>query len=112
MGNEDKVSEWERMLYAGLYERGLRPAVQYPQEQYLLDFAVFDGGRKLDIEVDGEHYHRDWDGELLRRDTIRNQRLIELGWDVLRFWVYEVRDDFDECLKRAEDWVNSSGPTN
>lgn len=23
------------------------------------------------------------------RDQLRNQRLIELGWDVQRFWVYE-----------------------
>ena len=105
VGDGEKVSHWERQLYRGLYERGLRPRVQYPQEQYLLDFALFAGDqRKLDIEVDGEQYHRSWDGELLRRDQIRNQRMIELGWDVMRFWVYQLRDDFAGCLNRVEQW--------
>ena len=51
------------------------------------------GERKLDIEVDGENYHRNWDGELCRRDQIRSRRLRDLGWDIMRFWVYELRDD-------------------
>ena len=28
----------------------------------------------IDIEVDGENYHRNWDGELCRRDQIRSRR--------------------------------------
>jgi len=60
----------------------------------------------LDIEVDGERYHRNWDGELCRRDQMRNQRLIELGWDVQRFWVYEIRDDLDNCVNRVKTWLS------
>ena len=51
------------------------------------------GDSMLDIEVDGEMYHKDWNGELSYRDQLRNQRLFELGWDVKRFWVYEIRDN-------------------
>lgn len=106
--NPGQVSEWERQFYEGLYAAGLRPRVQYPVEQYLLDFALLAPGRKLDIEVDGERYHKNWDGELLRRDQIRNQRLIELGWDVMRFWVYQIRDDFDACIEKVQAWADAA----
>ncbi|MGR4000893.1 MAG: endonuclease domain-containing protein [Alphaproteobacteria bacterium] len=58
------------------------------------------------MEVDGERYHRTWTGELCRRDQIRNRRLIELGWDVMRFWVYEVRDDMPRCINRIQEWLD------
>lgn len=101
------VSDWEKTLYRALYAAGLRPIPQYDVEQYILDFALFVNGRRIDIEVDGERYHRNWDGELCRRDQIRNQRLIELGWDIMRFWVYQVRDDLDGCVDRVRLWAES-----
>ena len=85
-------------------------ATTYTVDQYDLDFALFGSGEcKLDIEVDGELYHRDWDGELCRQDQIRNQRLIEMGWDVMRFWVYEIRDDLEGCRARVNEWVAGHG---
>jgi very-short-patch-repair endonuclease len=30
-----------------------------------------------------------------------------LGWDVLRFWVYEIRDDMPSCVKKVKKWVDS-----
>ncbi|MDE2803071.1 MAG: AAA domain-containing protein [Chloroflexota bacterium] len=102
----DRVSDWERYLYKVMYGAGHRPIPQYTVDQYDLDFALFGtGDRKLDIEVDGERYHRAWDGELCRRDQIRNQRLMEIGWDVMRFWVYEIRDDLEGCIERVNAWV-------
>jgi very-short-patch-repair endonuclease len=105
-----KVSDWERMFFPHLVRLGLRPVVQHPVERYELDFAIFDGDRKLNVEVDGQRYHADWDGELCYRDRLRNQRLIELGWSVMRFWVYELRDDLPRCLKQIEDWKAKSTP--
>jgi very-short-patch-repair endonuclease len=102
------VSEWERIFYRDSYVAGLRLIPQYPIEKYLLDFAVVSGDRRLNVEIDGELYHRNWDGELCRRDEIRNQRLMELGWDVMRFWVYQVRDDREECIARIHRWVSGS----
>ena len=65
------VSEWERIFYQAMYNAGLRPVPQYEEAPYTLDFALFENERQLDIEVDGENYHRHWDGELCRRDQIR-----------------------------------------
>jgi very-short-patch-repair endonuclease len=105
------VSEWERLFYSVAYAAGIRPIPQYQVEKYILDFAVVIGDRRLNIEIDGERYHRNWDGELCRRDQIRNQRLMELGWDVMRFWVYQVRDDLEQCIKRVIQWTHSKQRT-
>jgi len=101
----EHVSDWERMFYKALYAAGLRPVPQYEEAPYTLDFALFDGERKLDIEVDGEHYHRNWDGESCRRDQIRSRRLNDFGWDVIRFWVYEIRDDLEGSIARVRTWM-------
>lgn len=104
----ETVSDWERVLYTALYTAGLRPIPQYSIDKYVLDFALFAGDRRLNIEVDGERYHRQWDGDLCRRDRIRNERMFELDWDVMRFWVYEVRDDLSACVDRVARWVEGS----
>lgn len=105
VSNPERVSEWEHFFYRALYRVGVRPVPQYPVEKYVLDFALLDGKRRLAVEIDGERYHRNWDGELCRRDQIRNHRLMELGWDVMRFWVYQVRDDLDRCVDRVQEWA-------
>jgi len=105
----ERVSEWERTLYRAMVSAGLRPIPQFSVEQYDLDFALIDGERRLAIEVDGERYHRSWTGELCLSDQLRNQRLIELGWDVRRFWVYEVRDEVDRCVRALVDWLARRG---
>ncbi|HLW33795.1 MAG TPA: AAA domain-containing protein [Aequorivita sp.] len=106
VANPEQVSEWEKILYQALYKAGIRTIPQYPVEKYRLDLALIsDDGRRLDIEVDGERYHRDWTGDLCQRDRLRNCRLQEYGWDVLRFWVYEVRDDLEGCVRRVKDWL-------
>lgn len=108
VANPERVSDWERHFYKAMFAAGIKALPQYQVEKYSLDFAVFSGHRRLNIEVDGERYHRNWTGELCRRDQIRNLRMIELGWDVMRFWVYEIRDDLDGCLKRVSDWIAKS----
>ena len=100
------VSDWERVFYPALIEAGFRPIPQFDVDHYVLDFAlVRPNGRRLNIEIDGEKYHRDWDGELIRKDQLRNLRLIEMGWDVLRLWVYEVRDNLPGCIARVKRWA-------
>lgn len=108
VSHPEVVSEWERTLYRAMHGAGLKPVPQYEEAPYTLDFALFHGERKLDIEVDGENYHRNWDGELCRRDQIRSRRLVDLGWEIMRFWVYEVRDDLDGVLRRVKAWTDEA----
>jgi len=100
----EQVSDWERLFYRALYAAGVRSIPQFTVERYDLDFAVVAGNRKLNIEVDGEEYHRSWTGDHCLRDQLRNQRMIELGWEVKRFWVYELRDRLPECVEWVRAW--------
>ena len=34
-----------------------------------------------------------------------NHRLMELGWDLMRFWVYQVRDDLDRTVDLVREWA-------
>jgi very-short-patch-repair endonuclease len=104
VAHPELVSHWERIFYGAMHGAGLRPVPQYEEPPDTLDFALFDGERKLDIEVDGENYHRNWDGEVCRRDQIRSRRLSDRGWDVMRFWVYEIRDDLEGALRKVKQW--------
>lgn len=101
----ERVSDWEHIFYKALHKAGINAIPQYQVEKYTLDLALFEGERRLNIEVDGERYHKNWTGELCRRDQIRNQRLFELGWDVKRFWVYEIRDDIEGCVAKINQWL-------
>lgn len=108
VAHPERVSDWERQFFAALFDGGLRPIPQYQVEMYTLDFALLAGNRRLNIEVDGERFHRRWDGELTRRDQLRNQRLIELGWDIKRFWVYQLRDDTARCVEYVRKWYQQT----
>ncbi|MDZ4084825.1 MAG: AAA domain-containing protein, partial [Bdellovibrionales bacterium] len=108
VANPDQVSDWERLFYRTLHRHGIRAIPQYPLDEYRLDFAIIDGDRKLNIEVDGELYHRGWDGELIERDQIRNRRLVEQGWTVLRFWVYQIRDHEESCVAEIREWLQKA----
>lgn len=109
VANPEQVSEWEKVLYRALYNAGIQTIPQCSADKYKLDLAIIlSNGRKLDIEVDGTMYHQNWNGELCYRDQLRNQRLFELGWDVKRFWVYQIRDDMQWCIQQIKDWYEES----
>lgn len=107
----ETVSGWEKILFSGLWHAGVRSMPQYPVDRYAVDLVVIVGERRLAIEVDGESYHREWDGERVWADQLRDARLRELGWDVMRFWVYEIRDEFDAVIARVRRWVELVGQT-
>ncbi|HQF20224.1 MAG TPA: AAA domain-containing protein [Kiritimatiellia bacterium] len=91
---------WEQKFADALWGRGLRVVQQYPACGRVLDIALIREGLKLDIEVDGE-CHRDWDGGHKSDDLRRDITLIANGWKVLRFWTYELRENFEGCVDRV-----------
>lgn len=107
VANEVQVSEWEKIFYTALFDAGIKTIPQYPADKYFLDLAIIEKNRRLDIEIDGEMYHRDWNGELCYRDQIRNNRLKELGWDVKRFWVQQIRDECQWCVEEIKKWIEN-----
>jgi very-short-patch-repair endonuclease len=95
-------SVWERSLYDAMRGRGLDPCPQYEIAGRRLDFALFRGDVRLDVEVDGRRWHQDADGNRKLDDHWRDHQLRSLGWRVRRFWVDELHDDLEGCLDRIE----------
>ena len=89
-----------------MYKKGIKLISQYQIEKYTVDFLLLNGDKNVAFEIDGERYHENWNGELCKKDQLRKQRLFELGYDVTRFWVYQVRDNLENCFVSLENWKN------
>lgn len=112
------MSDWERVLYRALHAAGIRAIPQFTVERYDLDLAVIVGDRKLNIEVDGERYHRAWTGELCLRDPLRNQRLMRrctssrMATSGLNSSMSAHPQASDRCVGNAYIYrIRSDGPT-
>lgn len=103
-----EASEWEHILQKALSDAGIPVTAQYHVDKYYLDLALFHNGKKLDIEVDGAMYHQTWDNELCYNDQLRNQALMRQGWDVMRFWVQQVRDQLPWCIEQVKKWMDKN----
>lgn len=103
LASDDRIGPWESVLYDALIAKGLNPIPQHLVNQYRLDLAVISGDNRIAIEVDGESTHVD-----ARLDAERDARLENLGWDVLRFWNHQVRDDLEYCVQKILDMLNSA----
>lgn len=100
-------SPWEEVLYDALAREGIKTISQYPLYQYRLDLAVLDSEIPIDIEIDGEMWHRDIDGGRLLSDLKRDQHLIMHGWQVKRFWVYQLQNDLERCVQEIKEMLKS-----
>lgn len=90
---------WEPALAEAMRKAGLPFYQQYPACGRYLDFALMREGLKLNVEVDGEAYHRSAAGGHVVQDIRRDQVLIAAGWKVKRFWVYELRENMQQCVQ-------------
>ncbi len=92
--------KWEPALAEAMQQAGIPFRQQYPTCGRYLDFAVFVNSSKLNIEVDGEAFHRDSQGRRKIEDLYRDRVLIAHDWKVMRFWVYELREDMAGCVNQ------------
>ena len=73
--------------------RGYNFRRQPPTDGYILDFAEFNC--KVIIEVDGSQ-HGEAPGE--RRDAIRDDHFKAKGFNVLRFWNFQINHEMDGVI--------------
>ena len=100
-------SPWEKKLFEVLTAEGFDPIKQQPAGPYFIDIALVKDDFKLAIEVDGEYWHKDIDGIRLEKDLIRDSNLESMGWDVLRFWVHDLKYYLSDCIKMInEKYIN------
>lgn len=104
-------SELEIQFGRLLMQAGVTAISQFSACNYSLDFAVIEeDGRKLDIEIDGEMYHKDWNGETIIQDRIRDNILEMNDWTIMRFWSYEVLDCPQLCIRKIKSWIGPTSP--
>lgn len=105
-----RMTDAENHLWRHLRGRqiaGCKFRRQHPYMDYVLDFVCLE--MRLVVEVDGgQHANSD-------QDSIRDQRLNEAGFRVLRFWNNQVLQEIDsvtEVIRRAllDDVVDATSP--
>ena len=95
-------SPWEKRLFDAMCARGLDPKPQYRVGRRFLDFALFAGDVKLDVEVDGRLWHAGAGGRRKTADRLRDRELMARGWKVRRFWVWELQENMKGCVDVIE----------
>lgn len=95
-------SPWEKIFFDALLSAGLDPRPQLPVAGRRLDMALVrdDRSLKIDIEVDGD-CHRNPDGSRKQDDVWRDMELQSLGWKVMRFWTYQLRENIHQCTDKV-----------
>jgi very-short-patch-repair endonuclease len=102
---EDSI--WKELKHLSLpAERQFQ--LTYGDRYFMLDFAVFCRQGSIDIEADGDTWHSDKDR--ISNDNARNNALAAMGWKVLRFNGYQIREQMaDYCIPEIVKTVNRLG---
>jgi len=103
-------SVWEERFDQALRAAGIVTVLQHPVAHRRLDLSIL-SPTKLDIEVDGESSHRTAGGRRKDDDYWRDIQMTALGWTVLRFWVYELREDMTRCVARVRTAIEAGRPS-
>lgn len=101
-------SPWEKKFFEVLISNGYAPVAQEPAGPYFIDIALKAGSYKLAIEVDGQYWHTNLSGNRLERDLVRDHNLRKMGWDVIRFWVHDLKYDLQKCLEVVEKKIDQN----
>ncbi len=100
----DRATPQELKFKEGIEARGLFPRFQHAEYKAIIDFAFI--SKKIGIEIDGEpHYLNQIRKE---RDRLRDQRLAERGWKIIRFTNDQVDNDLDSLLEVVIELVGNS----
>ena len=107
-------SKIERRFGETLTAAGLDPIPQHPVSHYFLDFAVIGNASglpvRLDVEVDGRHWHEELPNRRRPEDERRDRVLKRLGWRPIRLWTDEIERDEMECIKHIAEEAASAVP--
>ncbi len=89
----------EKLAFEAMRARGLNPLAKMTVGGYELDFALIDGGARLNVEIDGKH-HADRGA-----DGARDAALAAEGWRVLRLPAWRCYSEPDAAaVDVAQEW--------
>lgn len=94
-------SKIEIIMEEELQKRKIEFFPQYIMlDRYRVDFLVEDF---LVVECDGKYWHN-LPG-IQEKDKLRDINLRKNGFDVIRFWDYEINDDVCKCVDKIEKYL-------
>lgn len=92
----------EMLMYEGLLSRGYIVEKQkYIKGVVRVDFYLQE--YNVIVEADGEHWHNLPGAQ--ERDRIRTEKMIAMGYKVLRFWEHEIKSDLQTCLNKINEVI-------
>ncbi|OUO51980.1 very short patch repair endonuclease [Desulfovibrio sp. An276] len=118
----------ELLLRKALWREGLRYRVNYSKLPGKPDIvftkykiAIFCDGdfwhghnwviRKMSsLDEELSHYSEFWRNKInrnIQRDAKVNKELSDLGWDVLRFWESDIKEDINSCVKNVKELLET-----
>ncbi|MCR9253102.1 MAG: endonuclease domain-containing protein [bacterium] len=103
--NRKNPTEAESKLWRVLRDNrfeGYKFRRQHPMSNYILDFYCHQ--LKIVVEVDGG-YHQKTDQK--KYDESRDEYLMELGIEVIRFTNDRVLKDLDEVMRELSEFINT-----
>lgn len=68
-----------------------------PKTHYVGDFLI--KGTKLIVECDGYHHYNKKHQET---DKIRDKKISNVGYKVIRFWGHEIFENLDNCIQKLK----------
>lgn len=75
------------------------------KRKYYLDFALFCNDGFIDMETDGDYWHIHKDRAAY--DNIRNNAMVPMGWDVLRFNGHQIHQEMQSyCIHEIQKSIN------
>lgn len=86
---EAELKLWNELRAHRLMSLGFRR--QLPIAGYIVDFACPE--KKIIVEVDGSQH------AVASADIVRDTKLRELGWTILRFWNDDVQHDIENVCQ-------------
>ena len=116
--NKSKDTNPELLLRKELWKRGLRYFKNYKSVYGKPDIVFLKA--KIAVFIDGKMWHGyNWEHQKndfksnrefwirkieqnIERDSIVNKTLAEQGWQVLRFWDFEIKKDVVACANQIE----------
>lgn len=122
--NKSKDTKPELSLRKELWKRGLRYRKNYKGVCGKPDIVFLKA--KIAVFVDGKMWHGyNWEHQKndfkshrefwipkieqnIERDSIVNKTLTEQGWQVLRFWDFEIKKDVVACANQIEQIYNDN----
>ncbi|MEW5760359.1 MAG: DUF559 domain-containing protein [Candidatus Thermoplasmatota archaeon] len=100
-----KRTKIEQILCSELLKRGCIFEQNYAISNICQPDFVFIR-EKIAVFADGDYWHNL--PEYIKRDNRINNKLQDMGWKVLRFWGYEIKNNTAECVDKIIEVVNAS----